>query len=192
MTRRPLLIYAASEFGRVVRHLAEDCGYSFAGFIDDWKTGPEILGPWASVRATYRPTDYAISMAIGYRHLRERWALYQALLADGYDFPRLIHPRAITHRSAQLGNGTIAMAGAVVDVDVLIGDLCVLWPGAVVSHDSRVADNCFLSPNATTCGATSIGAGSFIGAGAVIADHTVVPPGSFCKAGSVHHGRRST
>jgi sugar O-acyltransferase (sialic acid O-acetyltransferase NeuD family) len=191
MTRRvpkKILVYGSREFGQVVRDLATQCGYAFAGFVDDMNRGGEILGSWSEVARSHAPASHAVAMAVGYRHLHERRVLYERVQSQGYATPALIHPRAYVRDLAAIGPGAFIMAGAVVDIGASVGALAVVWPGATINHHSRVGGNTFVSPNAAICGGTVVGEDCFIGAGATIVDHQNVPSGSFVKAGSVYAG----
>lgn len=182
-----LFVYGSQDFGRVVRALVLDAGHACAGFIDDFSTGPEIVGTYEHVRASHPPSaDIGIVIAIGYDHMDARWAVYEKIKRDGYTVPALVHPTARVHPNVRVGDGAIVMAGANIDVFCGIGDLTVVWPGAIVSHDSQVGPNCFLSPGAILCGFVDVGANSFVGAGAVVADHRTVPAGSFVKAAGLY------
>ena len=185
---KKILVYGSREFGQVVRDLASQCGYAFAGFIDDLNRGVGILGAWSEVTRSHAPMSHAVAVAVGYRHLRERRALYERVRSQGYATPALIHPRAYVRDPVSVGEGAFIMAGAVVDVGASVGAFAVVWPGATINHHSRVGGNTFVSPNAAVCGHSSVGEDCFIGAGATIVDHQSVPAGSFVKAGSVYAG----
>lgn len=182
----PVLIYGSREFGQVVRGLVEDCGRRFEGFVDDWNSGPQVLGSFVEVTNRYPPEGFEIALAIGYRHLAARWELYQRVKAAGYRVSTLVHPQAYLARSATVLEGAMVMARAVVDMAATVGNLAVIWPGVVINHDSRVGENSFVSPNATVCGHSSVGCSCFVGAAAVVVDHVVVPDGSFIRAGAVY------
>lgn len=181
-----LLIYGSQELGRVIKSLTIDCGYEFEGFIDDFSTGEEIVGTYQNILKKYSAEHFGIVIAIGYNNLVARWQVYQKVLADGFFVPKLIHPRSYISNQSWLGIGTIVMAGVVVDLEVKIEDLCVLWPGVIVNHDSIIGANTFLSPNATICGSVSVGHSCFVGAGAIIVDHRKVPDKTFIKAGFLY------
>lgn len=183
---KPILVYGSKDFALVIRDLVEQCGRTFAGFIDDTTSGPEIVGDYAHVLNAYPPHDFDLVIAIGYNHLTARWNVYQRGISDGYTVPVLMHPRAYVRNPNAIGAGAFVMAGAIVDIGATVGELAVLWPGANVSHNSAIGANTFLSPNATVCGFTHIGRGCFIGAGAVIVEKMEVPPSHFIKAGTVY------
>jgi|SRR3990172_5838383 len=186
---KKLLIYGSMEFAGVVRDLSRACDYECAGYIDDYAVGGEIIGDYEHVRRKFPRDSCKIAVAVGYKDLKARWAVYEKVLGDGYDVPTIIHPRAYVRDISAVGRGSIVMAGAIVDFNAKVGELCVLWPGTVVNHDSTIGDNTFLSPNSTVCGCAEVMGGCFIGAGAVIVDHVTVPYGSFVKAGRVFTGR---
>jgi len=183
-----LIIYGASEFGQVIKPLAQQCGHEIVGFVDDWHVGNGIVAGDAMVDA-FPPAQVDVVIGIGYRHLSARKKIFERIKSLGYSVAKLIHAKAIIDASAQIGEGAIIMAGAIVDVRARVGALAVVWPGAIVNHDSRIGDNSFLSPGAVICGHTEVAADCFIGAGAVVVDHLYIQPCSFIKAGSVFSGK---
>ena len=185
----PILVYGSKEFGQTVRALVEDCGRSFAGFIDDWHTGTGVVGSFADTVARFKNDQYDVAVAIGYNHLDARWNVYRAVKEAGYRAPALVHPTAIVNGRAKVGEGAMVMAGAVIDTNAVVEELAVVRLAVVVSHDSTIGQNTFLSPNSTVCGFCRVGRSCFIGAGAVIVDHAVVTHGAFVKAGTVHKRR---
>jgi sugar O-acyltransferase (sialic acid O-acetyltransferase NeuD family) len=181
-----LLVYGSKDFGRLLRELLQHCGHRFAGFIDDFDAGPDIVGTYAEALAKCPPASHGMVIAIGYQHLEARWQAYERAKRDGYAVPPLRHASAILHPGTSVGDGAIVMAGANVDAFSRVGELAVLWPGALVSHDCEVGRNCFLSPGAILCGFVKTGRNCFVGAGAVIVDHRALPDATFVKAGSVY------
>jgi sugar O-acyltransferase (sialic acid O-acetyltransferase NeuD family) len=184
-----LLIYGSKDFAATVADLVRYCGHEVVGMVDDYDSGPGILGNLNSVSKSHPPSEYGIVMAIGYSNISARWAAWENIVSAGYRAPALIHPRSYVADNARVGDGAMVMAGAIVDVRAVIGDLAVLWPGACINHDARVGPNTFVSPSATVCGFVDIGSHSFIGAGAVIVDHCRVPEASFIKALSRYTGQ---
>ena len=185
---KPILIYGSREFSNIVRELLETCGFNFAGLIDDfYKDKPDIIGSFEEIRELYPPSHYDIALAIGYNNLKMRSSIYTKITAAGYYLPKLIHPSVIAHKSVQISEGAMLMAGVIADINVQIGAVSVLWPGVVINHDSVIGGNTFLSPSVTICGFSSVGHDSFIGAGAIVTDHVGVPDCSFVRAGEIIH-----
>ena len=179
---RPVAVIGASSFGRLVRALLVDTGHGFAGFLDDFATGPDILGPLDKLREPGFPDRVSLALAIGYRDLEARLGVFRLALEQGFQLPALVHPRAYVSTEAALGPGCIVMAGASVDAFARVEGACVLWPGSIVSHDARIGENTFISPNATVCGFSQVGHSSFLGAGCTVVNNVELPPSSFVKA----------
>lgn len=183
-----LLLYGSQEFASTIHALVRYCGYDVTGMVDDYNIGSGILGSLEEVVESYPPQHYGMVLAIGYKNITARWRAWNRVKNFGYKTPKLIHPNAYIADTSTIGNGSIVMAGALVDTNANIGEASVLWPGACVNHDVQIGNNSFISPNAAICGAVNIGSHSFIGAGAVIVDHATVPPYSFIKAAERFNG----
>lgn len=176
-----LLIYGSKSFASTVAELIRCCGHEVVGYVDDFNVGPDILGSFAQCLQTHPPGQFGVVMGIGYANMAARWDAWQRVVSAGYATPSLVHPKASLAATAQLGQGCLVMAGAVVDSRARTGDAVVLWPQACVNHDVQVGSNTFISPGGIVCGDSIVGSRSFVGAGAVIADHVTVPEGSFVK-----------
>jgi len=185
------LVYGSLEFGQVIRDFIDQCGYEFAGFIDDFNKGEGVIGTLQQAIQSHPPSHFNIAIAVGYSDLKARWQATQKAIRAGYHLPALIHPRAYVRSPNQVGSGTIIMAGAIIDSNTSIEENVVIWPGVVISHDSRVGANTFLSPNCTLCGFVTIGRDCFIGAGATVVNHVTVPEKSFIKASELYKGPES-
>jgi sugar O-acyltransferase (sialic acid O-acetyltransferase NeuD family) len=184
-----LLVYGSRTFAQTMADLALDCGHDVVGMIDDWNSGPGIVGTLEQARQMFPPGEYGVVLGIGYADLAARWEAWSRVQAAGWVTPALVHPRAYVARTAELGDGCAVMAGALVDRMARLGRAVVVWPGACISHDAAIGDNTFVAPNATVCGFVQVGGHSFIGAGAAIADHCVLPERSFVKMHSSRSGR---
>lgn len=180
---KQLLIYGSQDYSALVRDIAQDCGWTVAGYIDDSNKSDEILGTYSFVKDNFSKSDYSIALGIGYNNLSTRNAVVKSVMGDDWSMPKLVHPRAVVHPSAQIGCGTVVMLGAIIDVRAQVGIASVCWPGSVISHDSSLGNNCFLSPNATLCGFVRTGDSCFFGAGSIVTDHLDIPDNQFLKAG---------
>lgn len=187
---KPLLVVAASSFGRLASVLAQECGRTVAGFVDDSTGSLDILGRTDDLGHALAASDYDLVLAIGYKHLQARIALFERLRAAGFCFPSLIHPSARVSPHATLGMGCLVMARADVDAFSTVGDACVLWPNSTVSHDNRIGRNTFISPAATLCGFVTVGDGSFIGANSTVIDGSTLGDGTFVKASTRYYSNK--
>ena len=181
-----ILVYGSRDFGLIVRQIIKDCSMNFAGFIDDFHSGPEIVGDWEYVKENFSTKEYKVAIAIGYSYLEKRRIIFECVEQAGFSTITLIHPQSYISNTAVVHKGCIIMAKAVVDMRTEIGAYSVVWPGTVVNHDAVIGSNVFLSPNSTLCGFSRIGDNSFIGAGAIVTDHIEVKCDSFIKAGQIY------
>lgn len=79
-----------------------------------------------------------------------------------------VHPDASLSSFAELGAGSVVLAGARISPAVRIGRHCIINSGAVIEHDCTVGDFVHVSPNATLSGAVTVGEGTKIGIGACV------------------------
>lgn len=183
MNDRSVYIIGAGGHSRVVRSVLRALEIPVAGILDDATDryeasvdGIEILGPVDRL-ADLPPRPVLI--AIGDNRTRSN-------LADRvpWEMPSLIHPRAYVDPEAEIGRGTIVMAGAIVQPGAIVGQHAIINTGASVDHDCRVGDFSHLCPGSRLAGEVSIGRGVLFGTGAVtipgaaVGDWTVVGAGA--------------
>lgn len=105
-------------------------------------------------------------IAIGNNEIRKLIVSKLGLPKENYI--SIIHDTAIISKSASIGNGTVIMAGTIVNADVVIGDHAIINSGAIVEHDNQIGDYVHVAPRATLTGSVIAEEGSMIGAGATI------------------------
>ena len=79
-----------------------------------------------------------------------------------------IHPTAVVHESAQIGNSVSIQPYVVIEAGVEIGDETVVGAGTYIGHEAVLGPNCTIYPRVTICGRTKIGARVVIHPGTVI------------------------
>jgi sugar O-acyltransferase (sialic acid O-acetyltransferase NeuD family) len=102
------------------------------------------------------------------------------------DFPFVtaIHPSAQLGHNVRIGNGSVVMAGAVINSDAHVGEFCIVNTNASLDHDCSMGDFSCLLPGATVGGDTRIGRFSVVALGArvihgiTIGEHVVVGAGA--------------
>lgn len=92
-----------------------------------------------------------------------------AKLFDRGQMPKLgVHPSAVVHESADLGENVSIEACAVVQEDVSIGDRSWIGAGCVLRAGVTVGEDCAIYPNVTIYPGTRIGNRVIVHAGAVL------------------------
>lgn len=185
-----LLIAGAGGHGKVVADAAagrSDC--SSVGFLDDRYPELTLVGEWpvvgrlAGLAAMAGRFD-AFVAAFGEARLRLR--LLAEAAPAGYLLPVVMHPSATVARGVQLGEGTVVLAGAVVNIGASIGRGCIINTGAIVEHDCILGDGVHVCPGACIAGEVRIGQCSWIGIGAsiiqrvAIGEYVTVGAGAVC------------
>ena len=161
--------------------------WDFAGFLDD---NNSALGPlWNSpgifgkIRGFEPQPGDELVCAIG--DPRTRLRICRELLQRGARFPVVRHPAAVIGERCQIGAGSILCPGAVLTVDIILGDFVIVNLGATVGHDARVGDGVTLSPHADVTGYAEIAEGAFLGSHASVLPRAKVGAFATVGAGSV-------
>ena len=187
-----ILVFGASGHAKVVADIVERQGrFTIAGFIDSFKEpgpsffGYRVIGNETKVSGLVR--EHSLSggiLAIG-----DNWSRFQVVsrvteLMPAFLFVTAIHSSAQIGRDVTVGEGTVIMAGAVVNSGTRIGKHCILNTGCSIDHDSVMGDFSSLAPGVTAGGNVTLGDFSAISLGAhlihgvTVGEHTVVGAGA--------------
>lgn len=180
-----LVIIGAGGHGKVIADIAEKIGYKDIVFLDDRPTAStcgahKVVGGCKDA-PVYRGADFIV--AIGNASVRRR--LQAELVNEGLRIVSLIHPAAILASRVTVGEGTVIMAGAVVNPDVQIGQGCIINTCASVDHDCRIGDYAHVSVGAHVAGTVTVGDNTWVGAGATIINDVKIASGCMIGAGAV-------
>jgi len=174
-----LIIIGASGHGKVIADIAVKLGYEDIVFLDDDESIEECAG-----FLVVGKTNEAVAMdgdkivAIGNAGIREK-------ISKTIKTVSLIHPDAAISRRVKIGDGTVIMAGAVINSDSVIGTGCIINTGASVDHDCVIGDYCHISVGAHVAGTCHIGEKTWIGAGATVSNNINICSDSTIGAGAV-------
>ena len=114
-----------------------------------------------------------------------RMKLYERVKKLGANFPIIISPHAYVSKHSKIGNGTIVMHGAIINVGVKIGNNCIINSQTLVEHDAIIGNHCHISTAGIINGGVQVGDGTFFGSGAVTKQYISIPENSFIKANSI-------
>jgi sugar O-acyltransferase (sialic acid O-acetyltransferase NeuD family) len=187
-----IVIVGSSGHAKVVIDIVEHVGkYRISGLLDRYrKTGEQTLDYPVLGREEDLPELMVshclkgVIVAIGDNFVRSMVAARVGDMCPSLPFVSAIHPNASIAKAVSIGDGTVIMAGVVVNPCCSIGRSCILNTNSSLDHDSVMKDFSSLAPRATTGGNCRIGDHSAISIGAVlsygvhIGDHSVVGAGS--------------
>lgn len=183
---RKLAIIGASGHGKVAADIALCLGYEDVCFLDDAKGLTECAGlPVVGCSDDYAnmPKDTEFFVAIGEAEVRGR--VLANLRIKGCSVATLIHPRSYISRRVDIGEGTIIMAGAVVNSDTTIGCGCIVNTGATVDHDCAIGDLAHISVGSHIAGTVNVGSKTWVGAGAIVSNNINICENCMLGAGAV-------
>ena len=111
-----------------------------------------------------------------------RMRAYDNLIKKEFVLPIIKSPNSYVSRHSKIGNGTIVMHGAIVNIDSAIGNNCIINTSSLIEHNTKIGSHCHISTNATVNGHVIIGDQTFIGSGAII--HQGIEIGKNCVIGA--------
>ncbi len=176
MSDKGILIFGASGHAKVIIDIVEKSGAFFVQALFDDNAalrgkkvyGYEVIGGMEALLAPVNLLPaHRIVVAIGNNAIRVKVAEW--LIANGGCLSEaLVHPSAQLARGANVGKGSVVMAGAVINSDSRIGLNAIVNTGALIDHDCTIGDAVHVAPGVTLCGGVEIGNNTLIGAGAVV------------------------
>ena len=144
-----------------------------------------IVGDEAWLRANRASFD-GLALGVGIPQARLRIV---EQLRDAFDdswWPSLIHPTAIMDAATcRAGVGATVSAGAVLTVNIALGDFSLVNFGATIGHESRIGRGSVIGPGANISGGVEIGEGVLIGTGAQVLQYLRIGDGATVGAGAV-------
>lgn len=181
---KTLGIIGASGHGRVVADIAQRIGYQeIIFFDDDQRIGHCGQYPVMGQTKDILKYDCHAFVAIGNASVRS--LLVEHLEQAGKYVPVLVHPNAVVAEDAQLGAGTVVVAGAVINPGARIGKGCIINTCASVDHDCTIEDYVHIAVGAHVAGTVAIGHHTWVGAGATVINNVNVCANCMVGAGAV-------
>jgi sugar O-acyltransferase (sialic acid O-acetyltransferase NeuD family) len=171
----------------VVADTLQVAGAPLAGFLDDRPPGLvvneiPVLGDRGCLEKAEFLTRYAVLIAVGDAGLRRKLALL--VLKQGGRLAKAIHPRAVIAGDVSIGQGTVIMAGAVINTGSRIGRFAIVNTGATIDHDNIVEDGVHISPGCHLAGNVMCRADAFIGTGASVIPRVQIGERAIVGAGA--------
>lgn len=96
-----------------------------------------------------------------------------------------IHPTAIIAEDVQIGEGTVVMAGAIINPGSRIGRHCIINTGAIIEHDCKIEDFVHISPGVKLAGDVRVGRMTHVGIGASVIQKIKIGQDTIIGAGAV-------
>jgi sugar O-acyltransferase (sialic acid O-acetyltransferase NeuD family) len=194
-----VLIYGAGLLGQQVCQLLADHFFESlktCGFADDIKPVGQpviaehrVLGTLGDVarQRGFGPVDTQLVFAIGYADMKARGRAWRHATQLGYRVHTIIHPNAIVEPSARIGEGSVVLAGTVVDQHVEVGPVNYLDIGVRLGENCEIGANNYFSSGSTVGGNVSVGEDNFFGLNTTVVNDIRIGSGNFVNAASLIH-----
>ena len=184
---KEVVVLGAGGHAKVVIELLQAAGYEIAALLDADPTPRQVLGH--GVQGDDRALDElrrdGLSLAfVAIGDNRRRVALAEAVRAAGFSLVNAVSPSATVSPSAHLGEGVAIMAGAVVNAEVTLGDLCIVNTGATLDHEVSVGMGAHIAPGVAISGNVKVGDLAMMGVGSCAIQGVSIGKGAMVGAGA--------
>lgn len=187
-----IVIIGAGGVGReaalIVKQINDVCPtWNLLGFIDDDKNrwgeevhGIKILGGMSYLKSITINTSVIVAIS----SYKAKKNIVQELEGK-FSFATLIHPRVLLHDFMTVGFGTIIYEGAILSIDIEIGNHVLISPKCGIGHNSVIKDYASLLWNVNISGSDTLEEGTFVGSGATLVQEISIGREALIGAGAV-------
>ena len=173
-------------------HLQNDTRYEVAGFaVDDAFVTQESIDGYrvvgfSEVVSAFPPSTHHVLMAVGYDNLnRTRETMFDRLKAMGYSMETYIHPDASVHSRQAIGEGSVVLAGAVVEPHARVGVNTMVWSNVTLAHHCRIDDHCWVAAGTVVSGQARVSCNTFLGVSCTVVNTVTVGEFNIIGAGAL-------
>lgn len=99
--------------------------------------------------------------------------------------PRVVHPSAIVHTSAEIGPGVYVGPGALAHSFATVGAHAIINSGAIVEHECAIGANTHIAPGTVLGGRVRIGEDTLVGLGSRVLPGVAIGDGVVVGGGTV-------
>ena len=172
-----MILYGASGHAKVIIDICLNSNKEITIIIDDNKEVKSLLNYQVVQFESLKNITNQWIVSIGNNKIRKK--IVSKLQGTFYT---AIHPKTTIDVTVKIGEGTVVMAGAIINSMTKIGKHCIINTASSIDHDCLLENYVHISPNATLCGGIKVGEGSHIGAGAIIIPNITI--GKWCTIGA--------
>ena len=185
MGNKTLFIMGASGHGEVIYDLASSLKcYENIIFLDDDKLLQERMVVQGGKEYALQYSDCAeVIVAVGNAEIRKMLVEYYK--EHDVIVTSLVHPFSWVAPGTVIEDGTVIMAGAVVQPGCKIGKGVIINTSSSVDHDCMIGDYCHISVGSHLAGSVCLGDNTWIGAGATINNNINICSNVMIGAGAV-------
>lgn len=187
--QKALVIVGAGDHAKVVLDTAKAQGWHVEGFVDNEKpvgrkvNRVPIIGNDRLLAAKDFIAEHVFVVAISHQATRRRLSMQIRRVGGG--LATVVYPTCIISEYAVVGEGSMLIAGSIVNANARIGSFCLLNTNCTVDHDTILGDNVQIGPGANLSGRVCCSDDVVVGAGAVVTPGVNIATGAIVGAGAV-------
>lgn len=175
------VLIGAGGHGAVVAEIIESAGDKVLHFLDMRTMTSDVCGyEVLNKEINYGMPEASFLVTIG-DNLTRKKNVFEKHRTYGI----ALHPSASVSKRAEVGEGTVVMAGACINTRTVVGKHCIINTNATVDHDCILGDFVHVAPSAALAGDVLVGEGALIGVGAVVIPGIRIGKWSIVGAGAV-------
>lgn len=182
---RDVIVLGGSGHAKVIADIILKSGDNLVGFLDDNKEiqnkivfdNKKVIG---TINDCYKYPDVYFIIGIGSNKVRR--TISQEYNLNWYT---AIHPNAVIADDVEIGEGTVVMAGTIINTGTKIGKHCIINTSSSVDHDNILEDYVHISPGAHLAGNVTIKNSTWICAGAIVINNIIIEKNNVIGAGAV-------
>ncbi|MCK4662454.1 MAG: NeuD/PglB/VioB family sugar acetyltransferase [Bacteroidales bacterium] len=191
MTKDLILIGGGGHCISCIDVIEKEGKYRIAGIIDlKSKVGSKILeypiiGTDEDIPKIIKEYSF-FHITLGFiKNPHRRLTLMNKLNKWGVSFPKIISPYAYISNHSTIGDGTIIMHNALINIGVSVGSHCIINTKAIVEHNSIIGNNTHISTSSVINGDCKVGNNCFIGSNSVMKNNICIKNNIIIGTGSV-------
>jgi len=188
-----VVIFGTGDMAQVVHYyLTHDSNYEIVAFTvdEDHLKEKQLFNlpvvPFEEVERYYPPEEFAMFIAIGYKHVNKlRAQKYYSAKKKRYRLISYVSPKSIVWGNVEVGDNCFVFENQTIQPFVKIGNNVIIWSGNHIGHHSVIGDHCFITSHVVISGNVKIEPYCFLGVNATIRDGITIARECVIGAGAV-------
>lgn len=183
--QKKVIIIGASGHAKVIADIVKNNNDILIGFLDDNLEiqnkiifdSKKVLG---TIEDVYKYSDCYFIIGIGNNKVRK-------LISNKYKklkWYTAVHPNAVIANEVEIGEGTVIMAGTVINTGTKIGKHCIVNTSSSLDHDNVLEDYVHISPGAHLAGTVRVGEETWVCSGVTVINNINIGKNNIIGAGA--------
>lgn len=183
--QKKVVILGASGHAKVIADIVKKNNDLLIGFLDDNLEiqnkiifdSKKVLG---TIEDVYKYSDCYFIIGIGNNKFRK-------MISNKYSklkWYTAIHPNAVIANEVEIDEGTVIMAGTVINTGTKIGKHCIVNTSSSLDHDNILEDYVHISPGSHLAGTVIVGEETWICSGVTVVNNINIGKNNIIGAGA--------